>query len=180
MRFEEALAIGSGHQLSGAVATTWMQSDIALSVNPFGASPVRARQLEPIRWRVYGFLEDQIAFGDHVNLTLGARLTYLPGPNAVHGEPRLSLRYDRKTGIGQWAIRWATGLYRQYVHSFDVTTYNVTSLFPRVRYWLGPAAETTGDAAARDGVFVLRLHFQLLTGPRNSCGSAVRVPVSTL
>ncbi len=136
MRFQGTLATGSGHQLSGAVATTWMQSDIALSVNPFGASPVRARQLEPIRWRVYGFLEDQIAFGDHVNLTLGARLTYLPGPNAVHGEPRLSLRYDRKTGIGQWAVRWATGLYRQYVHSFDVTTYNVTSLFPRVRYWL--------------------------------------------
>jgi hypothetical protein len=33
-------------------------------------------------------------------------------------------------------MRWAAGRYRQYLHAFDVATYNVAALLPRVRFWM--------------------------------------------
>ena len=33
-------------------------------------------------------------------------------------------------------VRGALGRYRQYVHSFDVATFNATALVPHVRFWL--------------------------------------------
>lgn len=126
----------NGHYLSGALAAVRERSDVSLSADPFGASPARFAPFQPVRWRVSGFLEDRVSLGEHIKATLGTRLTYLPGKQTLYGEPRLSVRYDRKTANGgTWAARWAAGLYRQYVHSFDATTYNITSLLPRVRYW---------------------------------------------
>lgn len=136
-RLQADLAARRGHDLSGAVEIIRTHSDVALSTDPFGASPVSARQIRPTRWRASSFLEDRISLGEHAGLTLGTRLTYLPETKTLHGEPRVSLRYDYTSDGGQrWATRLAAGLYRQYVHSFDVTTYNITALFPRVRYWL--------------------------------------------
>ena len=131
------LATSSGHDLSGAVEALRTGSDFALSIDPFGAASAQPEEIRPVRWRLAGFLEDRFSLGARTTLTLGTRLTYLPEHASVYGEPRLSLRYDRTLSSGgTWAARGAVGLYRQYVHSFDVATYNVTSLLPRVRFWL--------------------------------------------
>jgi hypothetical protein len=82
-------------------------------------------------------VSDRVALGYRTQLTLGVRLTYVPARRAVFAEPRLALQYDHEgRGGGTWALRGALGLYRQYLHAFDVATYNVTSLWPRVRFWL--------------------------------------------
>lgn len=130
------LAASAEHHLSGALEAVHTGSDFALSLDPFGTAPAGPDDVRPVRWRIAAFLEDCFSFGLRTTLTFGSRLTYLPAMQRVYGEPRLAIQYDREIGGGSWAARGAVGLYRQYLHSFDVATYNVTSLLPRMRFWL--------------------------------------------
>ncbi|MGI9173813.1 MAG: carboxypeptidase-like regulatory domain-containing protein [Rhodothermales bacterium] len=125
------------HTFSGALEGTLTSSAFARSTDFFGASPTEPDTLQPVRERLAAYLEDRVALGYGTTLTLGTRLTYLPRARSLLAEPRLAMQYDHETGwLGSWALRGAVGLYRQYLHSFDVATYNVTSLLPRVRLWL--------------------------------------------
>lgn len=127
----------SRHYVSGALEVTNTESDFSLSLDPFGASPARPRGIRPAMWRLGAFAEDRLSISHRATLLLGMRLTYLPNKKNLYAEPRLSFRYDDAVGTsGSWAFRAALGLYRQYLHSFDVANYNVTSLLPRVRFWL--------------------------------------------
>jgi hypothetical protein len=131
------LAASARHMLSGAVEAAHTGSDVALSLDPFGAVTATTGVVRPVRWRMAAFAEDRFAVRPHTLLTAGLRLTGLPGQQTVYAEPRLSLQHDRTLGqTGSWAVRTAVGLYRQYIHAFDVATYNVTSLLPQVRFWL--------------------------------------------
>lgn len=130
------------HMLSGKVATTYTGSDFALVLDPFSPESVQAASVNPIRWRMSGFIEDRVSLGTQHALKAGMRFTYLPGHRRVYMEPRLSWQYDQVSGVeGNWAVRIAGGRYRQYLQGFDVATYNVASLLPRVRFWLPVGAD---------------------------------------
>ena len=91
----------------------------------------------PLGWSVAGATEDRIALGARTALTLGARLTWLPEEQALHAEPRLSLRYDGPAGaFGPWALRLAAGRYLQLLTAVDVADGGPAPLLPRVRFWL--------------------------------------------
>jgi hypothetical protein len=137
LRFGWDLAATSRHFVSGAAEVSRSFSDFSVSIDPVGQNPVDAQDVEPHDWRVSTFLEDRISVGEGVLVTAGLRLSYLPAWENTFAEPRLSVQIDRSTGsTGALAVRGAIGLYRQFMHSFDATTYNVTALVPRVRFWM--------------------------------------------
>jgi hypothetical protein len=93
------------------------------------------------------FAEDRLGITPSTTLEMGMRTTYVPARQTVYGEPRLAVRYDLETDHGVWSVRGAAGIYRQFVHSFDVATHTVVSLLPRVRFWL-PVSEREHPPAA--------------------------------
>jgi hypothetical protein len=64
----------------------------------------------------------------------GVRLTYVPERHSVYAEPRIAIRYDSPEGT--YAARIATGLYRQFVNQFDLTSVGATALVPSTLFWL--------------------------------------------
>jgi hypothetical protein len=131
------IAASSRHFISGAVEISRFFSDFAVSLDPVGENPIRAEDVAPHDWRMSSFLEDRMSLGRGGLLTPGLRLSYLPAMATIYAEPRLSIRFDRSAGQkGTMAVRGALGLYRQFTHSFDATTFNVTALVPRVRFWM--------------------------------------------
>ncbi|MEX1055366.1 MAG: hypothetical protein WED81_05020, partial [Rhodothermales bacterium] len=87
------------------------------------------------------FTESRVGMTPSATLETGMRLTYLPVRQTVYAEPRLAVQYDLETERGVWSARGAAGIYRQFLHSFDVATHTVASLLPRVRFWL-PVSES--------------------------------------
>ncbi|MDX1547978.1 MAG: TonB-dependent receptor, partial [Rhodothermales bacterium] len=137
LRLGGDLAASARHTLSGALEAAHTESDFILSLDPLGRAPVGPEAVRPVRWRAAAFAEDRYAVSERATATLGIRLTYLPARSTVFAEPRLAVQYDRPVGPrGVLALRGAVGLYRQYLHAFDVATYNVAALLPRVRFWL--------------------------------------------
>lgn len=137
VRLSGDVALSANHHLAGAVEAVHTRSDFALSLDPFGAAPAGPDDIRPVPLRLAAFLEDRQTVGRLLTLTYGMRLTYLPALQRAFGEPRLAVQVDRETGSrGSVAVRAAVGRYRQYLHAFDVATYNVTSLLPRMRFWL--------------------------------------------
>ena len=126
------LAVSGSHDVSGALEVTHTDGEFHLSLDPFGRTPVGPEHIEPLRWRVAGFIENEIHLTRTASLELGTRLTYLPERSSLFAEPRAAVQYWDV----HWAARAAVGLYRQFLHSFDAATYNVASLLPRVRFWL--------------------------------------------
>ena len=124
------------HFLSGNLEAVHTSSEFVLSFDSLGTA-VDPRLRQPARWRLSTFLEDRLALGHRVTLTLGTRLTYLPSLESVYAEPRLAFQYDHPKGrAGTWAFRGAVGLYRQFINQFDVATNSTTALVPSVRFWL--------------------------------------------
>ncbi len=137
VRFGGDWAAARQHHMTGEVTVTHTDSGIRLALNPQPEALTETEDLEPHTWRVATFLENRWAISHHATLTLGTRLTWLPGSQAAYAEPRLAFQYDRPAGNhGTWAFTAAAGRYRQFLHAFDVATYNVTALLPRVRFWL--------------------------------------------
>ncbi len=89
-------------------------------------------------WRVAGFINNRFTLNRRFTLDAGSRLTYLATQQKVYAEPRLALRYDHPgSGAGLWSIRVATGLYRQFVNQFDVSSRSARALLANSRMWLG-------------------------------------------
>lgn len=126
------LALSGSQFLSGAVEVAHTGSEFKLSLDPFGRGPSGPDVVQPMRWRLSGFVTDRVSLWRHAAAEVGTRITYLPAQRVVLAEPRMSLDYQRD----RWSARGAVGLYRQFLHSFDVTTFNIASLLPRVRFWL--------------------------------------------
>ncbi len=87
-------------------------------------------------WRAAVFAEEKLRLGSRLTLTAGARLTYLDQRQAVYAEPRLDVRYQFTTPLGLLAVRGATGLYRQFVNQFDISSISPSALFPAIRFWM--------------------------------------------
>ena len=126
------LAASGSHDISGAIEVARTHGEFQLSLDPAGRRPVGPDAVHPLRWRLAGFLQDEIHLTRATTLELGTRLTYLPERSTLFAEPRAGAQF-RTTS---WSARAAVGMYRQFLHSFDVATYNVASLLPRVRFWL--------------------------------------------
>ncbi len=136
-------ASGAHHFVSTGIEAVRTGSDFSLTLDPTGESrPATADQMRPESWRIGTYVENSIAVSHKTTLTAGSRLTYLPRSGRVYLEPRFSVRFDFLTpGRATVALRGAVGLYRQFVNQFDVTTYSVTAIVPRVRFWAPVSAE---------------------------------------
>ena len=107
-------------------------------------------------WRIGSFVTNRISIGARLRADAGARFTWLAVRRAVYIEPRFALRYDAAGGI-PWSARLATGLYRQYVTQFDVTSRSARALLSTSRMWLGLDASLAPPTAAHvSGELVLK------------------------
>ena len=89
-------------------------------------------------WRLAGFLTNRFTLSRRLTLDAGSRFTYLTAQQKMYAEPRLALRYDHPGGaLGPWSARLATGLYRQFVNQFDVSSRSARALLATSRMWLG-------------------------------------------
>jgi hypothetical protein len=87
--------------------------------------------------RLAAFVSNRWQVAPSTTLDGGLRLTWVPDRSAVYAEPRLAVRFDGELGGGApYAVRLATGLYRQFVNQFDVTNVGPSALVPVVRFWL--------------------------------------------
>ncbi|MEZ4703284.1 MAG: carboxypeptidase-like regulatory domain-containing protein [Rhodothermales bacterium] len=88
-------------------------------------------------WEVTGFAKTTASVGLRTTLEAGVRATYLPVRQTLYAEPRMALRYDRQgTALGDYALRFSTGLYRQYTNQFELTSTGATAVVPSIRFWL--------------------------------------------
>lgn len=150
-------SIGSRHTLSGAIEPIFTKSDFSLSVDPTGeTSPITDSSLDPLRSRIRSFIQDNIAFSERTQLTLGSRFTYIPIQQRLYAEPRLALRHDIPDGPGgTWAFHGAVGLYRQYMFQFDVSDYNRSTLLPGFRFWIPVGKDIRATAAYHAALGIL-------------------------
>ncbi|MFH5831057.1 carboxypeptidase-like regulatory domain-containing protein [Halalkalibaculum sp. DA384] len=90
-----------------------------------------------------GFIDDEMALSYNTNLVAGTRFTYIPDHQKIFAEPRLSLQYDKPgTPLGYISGNISTGIYRQFVNQFDVTSVGPSAIVPSNRFWV-PADYTT-------------------------------------
>ena len=69
-------------------------------------------------------------------ITAGSRFTRIDTHSRLFAEPRLSVQYDRtNSAIGYWSARLAAGVYRQFIHQYDITNVGPTSLVPSFTVW---------------------------------------------
>lgn len=88
-------------------------------------------------WQVGSYAEAEVSPGLNLTATAGTRLTYVRARGTAYAEPRLSLRYDqRSTGVGDFALRLAGGVYRQYVMQSEISSAGPTSVVPAIQFWL--------------------------------------------
>ncbi len=79
--------------------------------------------------------------------TAGTRLTQIDTQPRSFLEPRLSVQYDRTNAvIGFWSARLAAGVYRQFIHQYDITNVGPTSLIPTFTVWSHASADTPPKA----------------------------------
>lgn len=75
-------------------------------------------------------------FGRTWQLNAGSRLTRIDTHDRLFAEPRISLQYDRiHSSIGYWSAKLAAGIYRQFIHQYDITNVGPTSLAPSFTVW---------------------------------------------
>ncbi len=109
-------------------------------------------------WRLASFLTNRFTLSRRLTAEAGARFTYLATQQAVFAEPRLALRYDAPGGpLGPWSFRVATGLFRQFVNQFDVSSRSARTLLATSRTWLAVDATVRPPLSAHlSGEMLLR------------------------
>ncbi len=102
---------------------------------------------EATNWQLNSFFEDVFHLGPW-QFTAGSRFSFVPQKQSVFAEPRFELRTDMVTGErGTFTARLAGGLYRQFVHQFDISSVSPSALLPGVRFWM-PIDSTVSPAKA--------------------------------
>ncbi|MCH8960189.1 MAG: carboxypeptidase-like regulatory domain-containing protein [Bacteroidetes bacterium] len=100
-------------------------------------------------WRMASFINNRFTLSRRVSVDVGSRFTYLTTHQQLYAEPRLALRYDQPGGLfGPWSMRLATGLYRQFVNQFDVSSRSSRALLATSRMWLGVDSTVSPPHAA--------------------------------
>ena len=96
--------------------------------------PLRYESTEP---RLATFVQDRIEVGSNTVIEAGARFTYVGARQTVYAEPRLSARFDWKSTVfGDIALYVATGIYRQYVSQFDISSRSPRTFVRSTRFWM--------------------------------------------
>jgi len=96
--------------------------------------PVRYESSEP---RLAAFVQDRIELGTNTVVEAGTRLTYVSAQSTLYAEPRLSVRFDwPRTSIGDVALYIGSGIYRQYVSQFDISSRSPRTFVRSTRFWL--------------------------------------------
>ena len=139
-----------GHFLTAGITSTHNRGQIRLLLSALADSSLDAVSLNPTddvlqdrvattaaAWHHGAFISDRIDLGRSGTIDAGLRVTYLPSHQTVFAEPRFAIRFDwHLVGGAALASRTATGLYRQYLSQFDVSTYNAGAILPSMRVWL--------------------------------------------
>ena len=144
-RGELNLSVGSRHTVSAAVDGSIVDNDFRISVDPSGEIPAISKKVYPTaKWKWTGFVQDDISLGYKTTLTTGTRVTYIPLQETAYVEPRVSLRHDQPLSAGRvLSLKFATGIYRQYLNQFDVAPYTVSAILPSFRFWIPLTADTS-------------------------------------
>lgn len=82
------------------------------------------------------FADGKYTFGSYWNIEGGSRFTAVSSSGRVYAEPRLSVQYDRTESVaGYWSARISGGIYRQFIHQYDITNTGPASLVPVFSVW---------------------------------------------
>ncbi len=110
--------------------------------------------------RITGFLSSHLSFAGKLNVDGGLRATTILKDGTTYLEPRLALRYDASGRI-PWSARLSSGIYRQFVNQFDVSSRSARALTSRTRMWLGHDASVRPPQAVHWSA-------EILISPRTS------------
>jgi hypothetical protein len=106
-------------------------------------------QHESSGWRVAVFGENKIHIGQNTVVEAGLRTTWLASRQSLYAEPRLAARMDwLKTSVGDVSLFLASGLYRQFVSQFDISSRSPRTFVSSTRFWMGNDATVTPPKAA--------------------------------
>lgn len=100
-------------------------------------------------WRMATYVQDRVRLGDHGVLEGGSRFTWLQATRSLYAEPRLSARFDwPTTPVGGFSLYLGTGLYRQFVSQFDISSRSPRTFVSSTRFWMGNDHSVTPPKAA--------------------------------
>ena len=100
-------------------------------------------------WRLTSFIQDRVRLGTNGVLEGGSRFTWLQSKRTLYAEPRLSARFDwLETPVGGLSVYVGTGLYRQYVSQFDISSRSPRTFVSSTRFWMGNDHSVTPPKAA--------------------------------
>lgn len=158
-RIQEVSLTGTGsyslsarHHLKAAVDVSRISSRFRLGNRFF-----RPVAFERVHWQVGGYVREVLSLGAGTTMNAGTRLTYIPSRRALYAEPRLVLRHEgTRAPFGDYALRLAGGLYRQFVNRFDVSSTSPTSILPSLRFWL-PTTEAHAPPRAYHATLSARI-----------------------
>jgi len=104
---------------------------------------------ESTGWRVAFFGENKLHIGGNAVVETGLRTTWLAGNRTLYAEPRISARMDwPDTKVGAFSLFLASGLYRQFVSQFDISSRSPRTFVSATRFWIGNDATVTPPKAA--------------------------------
>jgi hypothetical protein len=104
---------------------------------------------ESTGWRIATYAENKIHLGQNTVLEAGLRTTWLAARQNLYAEPRLAARMDwLKTPVGNVSLFMATGLYRQFVSQYDISSRSPRTFVSSTRFWMGNDATVKPPKAA--------------------------------
>lgn len=150
---------GSAHELE--VGGEWVITGSRFTVAGTQQIPLAH---ESTGWRIGTYVQDRFRIGEHAAIEAGSRFTWLQARTSLYAEPRLSARFDWKdTPVGGFSLYAGTGLYRQFVSQFDISSRSPRTFVSSTRFWMGNDATVTPPKAAHAAIEMLILPNALWT-----------------
>ena len=153
-------SLSSQHHVRGGLEAVRIASQFQAD-NTF----IRPLGYEHTTWHLAGHVQGERSMGLGTTLEWGTRLTYVPDRRSVYAEPRLAARYDRAESVlGGYAVRVATGLYRQFTNRYDLSSTGPTAVVPSIRFWLPvdpSVAPPTAYHIAAEGLLMPATHWTI-------------------
>lgn len=123
--------LGPGHQLHLTLEGVRSEATVSLQEGLFPDLHTRAAHT-----RVALATEDRWSRGGWT-LEGGLRTTWLPGTDGLWAEPRGSVELQGENrSLGAYGVRFAGGVFRQYVNQLELANPGPSALVPSVRFWL--------------------------------------------
>lgn len=138
---EADLSIGPRHTVRVALEGARTRGDLRLGAL-YRPTDVRREQA-----RITAVVEDRITRGP-ATFESGVRLTWVQGGRAV-AEPRVALELEGNSAfLGATSLRLAGGIYRQFIHQYEIANPAPSALVPFMRFWL-PVVDGRDASRAR-------------------------------